>query len=347
MVVTRSLGVVILTAMTAACGSPTDRPASAATVAPASSSTQPGEGLPSWNDGPAKRAILDFVRRVTREGTTDFVPPPARIAVFDNDGTLWAEQPIYVQLAFALDRVKALAPQHPEWKQKQPFKGVLEGDHKAVAATGEHGLLEIVAATHVGNTTDEFAQVVSDWVATAKHPTLGRPYTELVYQPMLEVLSYLRANGFKTFIVSGGGVEFMRPWTERVYGVPPEQVIGSRAKVQYEVKEGRPALRRLAGVDLVDDKAGKPVGIHQVIGRRPIAAFGNSDGDFEMLEWTTSASGPRFGLIVHHTDAAREWAYDRASHIGTLARGLDEAGKRGWTVVDMRQDWRVIYPFQK
>jgi phosphoglycolate phosphatase-like HAD superfamily hydrolase len=303
--------------------------------------------LPSWNDGPSKRAILEFVRRVTLEGTPDFVPPPARIAVFDNDGTLWAEQPIYVQFAFALDRVKALAPQHPEWKQQQPFKGVLEGDRKAVAATGEQGLLEIVAATHAGNTTEEFAKVVDDWLGATKHPTLGRPYTELVYQPMLEVIAYLRANGFKTFIVSGGGVEFMRPWTERVYGVPPEQVIGSRAKVQYDVKDGQPALRRLAAVDLVNDKAGKPVGIHQAIGRRPIAAFGNSDGDFEMLEWTTSAAGPRFGLIVHHTDAAREWAYDRASHVGTLARGLDEAGKRGWTVVDMRQEWKVIYPFQK
>jgi phosphoserine phosphatase len=345
-VVTRSLVVVTLAAMVAACGQATDRPATSATPGGAPSA-QAGDGLPSWNDGPAKRAILDFVRRVTREGTADFVPPPARIAVFDNDGTLWAEQPIYVQLAFALDRVKALAPRHPEWKQKQPFKGVLEGDHKAVAAAGERGLLEIMAVTHAGNTTDEFAKVVSDWLASAKHPTLGRPYTELVYQPMLEVLTYLRANGFKTFIVSGGGVEFMRAWTERLYGVPPEQVVGSRARMQYEVKDGHPALRRLAAVDLVDDKAGKPVGIQQVIGRRPIAAFGNSDGDFEMLEWTTSAAGPRFGLIVHHTDAAREWAYDRASRIGTLARGLDEAGKRGWTVVDMRQDWKVIYPFQK
>ena len=342
----RGLGVVLVAIVTGACGPATDRPATSVSPA-ASSSSLPGDPLPSWNDGQAKRAISDFVRRVTREGTTDFVPPAARIAVFDNDGTLWAEQPIYVQVAFALDRVKALAPQHPEWKQKQPFKGVLEGDRKAIAAAGEHGLLEIMAATHAGNTTDEFASVVTDWIGSASHPTLGRPYTDLVYQPMLEVLTYLRANGFKTFIVSGGGVEFMRPWTERVYGVPPEQVVGSRAKVQYQVKDGRPALRRLAAVDLIDDKAGKPVGIHQAIGRRPIAAFGNSDGDFEMLEWTTSATGPRFGMIVHHTDAAREWAYDRTSHIGMLARGLDEAGKRGWTVVDMRQDWKVIYPFQK
>ena len=333
--------------MATACGPATDRAATSTTPAAVSSSAQPGDALPSWNDGPAKRAILDFVRRVTREGTADFVPPPARIAVFDNDGTLWAEQPIYVQLAFALDRVKALAPQHPEWKQKQPFKGFSRAITRPSRRPANAGCWRSWPSTHAGNTTDEFAKVVSEWLGSAKHPTIGRPYTELVYQPMLEVLTYLRANGFKTFIVSGGGVEFMRPWTERVYGVPPEQVIGSRARVQYEVKDGHPALRRLAAIDLVDDKAGKPVGIHQVIGRRPIAAFGNSDGDFEMLEWTTSAAGPRFGLIVHHTDAAREWAYDRASHIGTLARGLDEAGKRGWTVVDMRQDWKVIYPLQK
>jgi phosphoglycolate phosphatase-like HAD superfamily hydrolase len=338
---------VLSVAVTGACGQPTDRATPSATPAAASSSSLPGDGLPSWNEGQAKRAINDFVRRVTREGSADFVPPAERIAVFDNDGTLWAEQPIYVQFAFALDRVKALAPSHPEWKQKQPFKGALEGDRKALAAAGERGLMEIIAATHAGTTSDEFAKVVSDWLGSAKHPTVGRPYTDLVYQPMLELLNYLRANGFKTFIVSGGGVEFMRPWVERVYGVPPEQVVGSRGKVQYEVKEGRPALRMLPAIDLVDDRAGKPVGIHQVIGRRPIAAFGNSDGDFEMLEWTTSASGPRFGLIVHHTDAAREWAYDRTSHVGTLARGLDEAGKRRWTVVDMRQDWKIIYPFQK
>jgi phosphoserine phosphatase len=283
---------------------------------------------------------------VTREGGPDFVAPAERIATFDNDGTLWSEQPIYFQLAFALDRVKALAPQHPEWKQKQPFKGILEGDTKAALAS-ERGILEMVAATHVGNTTDEFAKVVTDWIASARHPKTQRPYTDMVYQPMLELLAYLRSTGFKTFIVSGGGVEFMRPWTERVYGIPPEQVVGSRAKVKYEVRNGVPVLFRLAEVDHIDDKAGKPAGIHQVIGRRPIAAFGNSDGDFEMLEWTTSAAGPRFGLIVHHTDAEREWAYDRDSHIGALARGLDEAPKRGWVLVDMKQDWKVIYPFQK
>jgi len=254
---------------------------------------------------------------------------------------------MYVQFAFTLDRVKALASQHPEWTQKQPFKGVLDGDMKAVTASGERGLLEMMAATHVGNTTEEFASIVTDWIDKARHPKTGRPYTDMVYQPMLEVMAYLRANGFKTYIVSGGGVEFMRPWTERVYGIPPEQVVGSRVKVRYEVRSGVPVLLRLAEIDLVDDRAGKPVGIHQTIGRRPIAAFGNSDGDFEMLEWTTSGRAPRFALIVHHTDAEREWAYDRASHIGQLARGLDEAPKRGWVVVDMKKDWKTIYPFQK
>jgi phosphoserine phosphatase len=306
-----------------------------------------GDPLPSWNDGATKKAILDFVARVTREGGPDFVPPPDRIATFDNDGTLWAEQPVYTQLAFALDRVKTLAPKHPEWKNKPPFKSVLEGDPKALAAAGERGLLEIVAATHVGNTTEEFAAVVSEWIASARHPKTGRLYTEMVYQPMLELLAHLRARSFKTFIVSGGGVEFMRPWAERVYGIPPEQVVGSRVKVKYEVREGTPVLVRLPEIDHVDDGAGKPVGIHQVIGRRPIAAFGNSDGDFQMLEWATSGSGPRLGVIVHHTDAAREWAYDRESHIGRLARGLDEAPKRGWIVADMKQDWKNIYPSEK
>ena len=316
----------------------------AARVAALSDGQPGGDQLPSWNEGPSKKAIVDFVAGVTKEGGSDFVPVAQRIAVFDNDGTLWAEQPVYFQLAFALDRVKALAPTHPEWKDKQPFKGVLEGDMKAVAATGEHGLLEIIAATHVGNTTEEFEKIVTDWVASAKHPKTGRLYTQMVYQPMLELLAYLRANGFKTYIVSGGGVEFMRPWVERVYGIPPEQVVGSRAKVKYEVRDGVPVLLRLAEVDHIDDKAGKPVGIHQVIGRRPVAAFGNSDGDFEMLEWTTSAPGLRFGLIVHHTDAEREWAYDRTSHIGQLARGLDEAPKREWVVVDMKREWRTIFP---
>jgi phosphoserine phosphatase len=340
---------VLLTLVVAsACGGPAPSPGTAATpVVSATAATRQANPLPSWNEGATKTAIVDFVGRVTREGGPFFVPPAERIATFDNDGTLWVEQPAYVQLAFALDRVRTLAPTHPEWTQKPPFKGVLEGDMNAVAASGEQGLLEILAATHVGNTTEEFAAVVTDWIATAKHPTLERPYTDLVYQPMLELLAYLRANGFKTFIVSGGGVEFIRPWAERVYGVPPEQIVGSRAEVRYEVRDGRPVLLRLPAIDLVDDKAGKPVGIHQIIGRRPIAAFGNSDGDFEMLEWTTSAPGPRLGVIVHHTDAEREWAYDRTSHIGRLARAMDEAIKRGWILADMKQDWKVIYPFQK
>jgi phosphoglycolate phosphatase-like HAD superfamily hydrolase len=303
--------------------------------------------LASWNEGQSKSAIVDFVERVVKEGSSDFVPVSERIATFDNDGTLWSEQPVYFQAAFAFDRVKALAPQRPEWKTQQPFKGVLEGDVKAVAASGEGGLAEILAATHAGNTTGEFEGIVRNWIESARHPKTNRLYTEMVYQPMLELLDYLRANGFKTFIVSGGGVEFMRPWVERVYGIPPEQVIGSRIRVKYEAESGIPVLLRLAEVDHVDDKAGKPVGIHQVIGRRPIAAFGNSDGDFEMLDWTTSAPGPRLGLIVHHTDAEREWEYDRTSHVGQLIRGLDEAGKRGWIVVDMKRDWKVIYPFDK
>jgi hypothetical protein len=300
--------------------------------------------LPSWNDVASKKGIVDFVTRVTTKGGSDFVPAPERIATFDNDGTLWSEQPLYFQLAFALDRVKALAPTHPEWKSRQPFKGILDGDMKAVAAAGEKGLLEVVAATHAGNTTEEFEKIVTGWIASARHPKTNKLYSEMVYKPMLELVSYLRANGFKTFIVSGGGVEFMRPWTERVYGIPPEQVVGSRAKVKYELRDGRPVLLRLPAVDHVDDKAGKPVGIHQMIGRRPIAAFGNSDGDFEMLEWITSAAGPRLGVIVHHTDGEREWAYDRESHIGQLARALDEAPKRGWIVVDMKSDWNAIYP---
>jgi phosphoglycolate phosphatase-like HAD superfamily hydrolase len=333
---------ILLLASIAACQAPSaaDR-TSAQSVSPAA------DPLTSWNDTASKKAIVAFVERVTKGGSNDLVPVPERIAVFDNDGTLWSEQPIYFQLAFALDRVKTLAPSHPEWIEKQPFKGVLEGDMKAVAASGERGMLDLVAATHVGNTTEEFEGVVKDWIGSAKHPKTGRLYTEMVYQPMLEVLAYLRANGFKTYIVSGGGVEFMRPWVERVYGIPPEQVVGSRAKMKYEVRNGKPVLVRLPEVDLIDDKAGKPVGIQQVIGRRPIFAFGNSDGDFEMLEWTTSAAGPRFGAIVHHTDAEREWAYDRTSQVGQLVRGLDEAPSRHWTVIDMKQDWKVIHPFEK
>ena len=303
--------------------------------------------LPSWNDGASKEAIVRFVTEISRKGSPDYVPPAERIAVFDNDGTLWSEQPMYFQLAFVLDRVKALAPQHPEWKEEQPFKAALEGDLKTVLAGGEHALLELIMATHAGMTTEEFEQIVQDWITTAKHPKTDRPYTEMVYQPMLELLSYLRANGFKTYIVSGGGIEFMRPWAERVYGIPPEQVVGSSIKVKFEMRESGPVLVRLSEIDFIDDKAGKPVGIHKFIGRRPILAFGNSDGDLQMLQWTTAGDGKRLGLIVHHTDAEREWAYDRNSHIGRLDKALDEAGLKGWIVVDMKRDWKVIYPFEK
>jgi len=303
--------------------------------------------LPTWNDTAAKTAIIKFVNRVTTEGSADFVPPADRIAVFDNDGTLWSEQPMYFQLAFALDRVKALASRHPEWKNQQPFKAALEGDMKALAETGEHGLLELVIATHAGNTSEEFAQIVRDWVSTARHPKLDRPYTELVFQPMLELLAYLRANGFKTYIVSGGGIEFLRVVAEELYGVPPEQVFGSSVKTKYEVRDGKPAIVRLPEIDFIDDKAGKPVGIHKFIGKRPIMAVGNSDGDFQMLEWTTSAPGARLGLIVHHDDAEREFAYDRKSAFGKLDRGLDEGPKRGWTIISMKNDWRAVYPVVK
>ncbi len=300
--------------------------------------------LASWNDGTAKSSITAFVAKVTKQGSPDFVPPAERIAVFDNDGTLWAEQPMYFQAIFVFDRIKQLAPQHPEWKTQEPFASVLKGDVKTALAGGEKALLEMAMATHAGMTSGEFEKIVSDWVASARHPKTDRPYTGMVYQPMLELLAYLRANGFKTFIVSGGGIEFMRPWTERVYGVPPEQVIGSSIKTKFEMRDGKPVLVRLPEINFIDDKAGKPVGIQQHIGRRPIAAFGNSDGDLEMLQWTTSGPGPRFGLIVHHTDAAREWAYDRKSHVGRLDKALDEATTRGWTVVDMKKDWKTVYP---
>jgi haloacid dehalogenase-like hydrolase len=303
--------------------------------------------LPSWNDGPAKKSIVDFIQKVTKEGGPDFVPAAERIATFDNDGTLWCEMPLPVQLFFALDRVRQLAPKHPEWKEKQPFKAVLDEDMKAVFAAGERGLLEMMMATHAGMTTEEFEVIVKDWIATAKHPKFKRLYTDLVYQPMLEVLAYLRANGFKTYVVSGGGIEFMRPWMEKAYGVPPEQVIGSSIKTKYEMRDGKPVLMRLPEIDFIDDKTGKPIGINKFIGRRPVMAFGNSDGDFEMLQWTTAGTGPRFGLFVHHTDAEREYAYDRKSPLAKLDRGLDEAPKAGWTVVDMKKDWKVVFPFEK
>lgn len=303
--------------------------------------------LPSWNNGTTKSAIVQFVKSVTKKGGPDFVPPAERIATFDNDGTLWCEQPMYVQLAFALDRVKALAPEHPEWKTIEPFKSVLANDMKGVMASGDHGLVEMIMATHTGMTVEEFNQISKYWLALSKHPKFKRPYTELVYQPMLELLGYLRTNGFKTYIVSGGGVEFMRPWTEKVYGIPPEQVIGSNVKNKYELLNGKPVLMRLPEINFVDDNEGKPVGIQQFIGRRPIAAFGNSDGDLQMLQWTAATNAPHFVLLVHHTDAEREYAYDRNADFGRLDTALDEAMKKGWTVVDMKKDWKRVFPFEK
>lgn len=302
------------------------------------------EPLPSWNEGPSKQAIIAFVERVTTEGSADFVVVAERVAVFDNDGTLWCEQPLYVQAAFALDRVRKLAPEHPEWKRQEPFRSVLASDAQAVFAGGDQAVAELVMATHAGMTPDAFDAIVKDWLAAARHPKFNRPYTECVYQPMLELLAYLRSNGFKTFIISGGGIEFMRPWVEQAYGIPPEQVVGSSIKLKYQLDRDRPVLLRLPEVNFVDDGPGKPVGIQEYVGRRPLAAFGNSDGDYEMLRWTTAGSGVRFGLIVHHTDAEREYAYDRDSRVGKLSRALDEAADRGWTVVDLRRDWNTVFP---
>ena len=317
------------------------------TIASVAYARAQSDPLPSWNEGANKRAIVEFVARVTREGGPDFVPVPQRIATFDNDGTLWSEQPIYFQFAFALDRVKALAQNHPDWKTRQPFKAVLDGDTKALLASGEKGLAEIVMATHTGMTTDEFTRTVVDWLVTAKHPTRKRFYTELVYQPMLELLAYLRQNGFKTFIVSGGTVEFMRAFAEKVYGIPPEQVVGTSFVTRFQVNaSGVPVLTREPKIDFVDDGPGKPVGIQKFIGRRPILAFGNSDGDQQMLQWTAAGEGARFMGIVHHTDATREWAYDRQSHIGRLDKALDEAKARSWTIVDMKADWKKIFAFE-
>jgi phosphoglycolate phosphatase-like HAD superfamily hydrolase len=300
--------------------------------------------LPSWNDGPTKQAIVTFVEKVTTEDAPDFVPVPERIATFDNDGTLWSEKPMYFQLFFALDRVQTLAPQHPEWKDKEPFASLLKGDVKTALAGGEKAILEIVMTTHAGMTTAEFEKIVQDWIATAKHPKTGKRYTAMVFQPMLELLAYLRANGFKTYIVSGGGIEFMRPWTEAVYGIPPEQVVGSSIQTKFEMRPDGPVLMRLPKMNFIDDKEGKPVGINSHIGRRPIAAFGNSDGDLQMLQWTMAGKGRRFALLVHHTDADREWAYDKNSSVGRLDKALTEAEAQGWTVVDMQKDWKVIYP---
>ncbi len=302
--------------------------------------------LPSWNEGTAKQSIISFVEAVTTDASPDFILPADRIATFDNDGTLWSEQPYYFQLQFALDRVKAMANDHPEWKTNPLIQAVLADDLNTVLSFGEQGLVELVMTTHAGMTTDEFSQIVKDWITTAKHPKTGKLYKEMVFQPMLGALEYLRANGFKTYIVSGGGIDFMRPWTEEVYGIPSEQVIGSSGKVKFEMKDGNPVLIKLPEINFIDDKEGKPIGIHQYIGKRPIAAFGNSDGDLQMLQYTTAGSGKRFALYVHHTDSIREWAYDRESHIGRFDKGLDEAIVKGWTIVNMKNDWKVIYPFE-
>jgi phosphoserine phosphatase len=307
---------------------------------------QQSDPLPSWNEGKSKQSIIDFVNEVTNETSPNYVKPEDRIATFDNDGCLWSEKPFYFQLQFALDRVKALAPEHPEWKDNPLFQAVLKDDIKKVLSFGEHGLIELVMATHAGMTTEEFEQIVEEWIITAKHPRTNKLYKEMVFQPMLELLDYLRANNFKTFIVSGGGIEFLRVWAEEVYGIPPEQVIGSSIKTKFEFKDGKPVIVRLPELDFIDDKEGKPIAINKFIGKRPIAAFGNSDGDLQMLQWTAAGDGARFMMYVHHTDAEREWAYDRESHIGRLNKGLDEANEKGWTIVDMKNDWKVIYPFE-
>lgn len=310
----------------------------------AASAADNADPLPSWNDGPTKQAIESFVQKVTDKGGPDYVAPADRIAVFDNDGTLWVEQPAYVQLIFGLDRVKELAPEHPEWKDRQPFKAAIEGDMKTLAASGEKGIAELIMASHAGMTPSEFQKIVGDWLAVTKDKRFQRKYTELVYQPMLELLAYLRDNDFTTYIVSGGGIEFVRNFSEPVYGIPPAQVVGSSIKTKYEVVDGVPTVMRLPETNFVDDKTGKPIGITQHIGQRPLAAFGNSDGDFQMLEWTTAGEGPRFGLIVHHTDAEREYAYDRDSHVGRLDKALNAAVENGWIVVDMKDDWKQIFP---
>jgi phosphoserine phosphatase len=301
--------------------------------------------LPSWNNGQVKESIIKFVADVTTQGSPDFVPVAERIAVFDNDGTLWSEKPFYNQFAFIVDRVKEMAPQHPEWRKQQPFKAILEGDKETLAASGMEGLLQLTMATHAGITTAEFTEIVKDWIGKAQHPRFNRLYTQMVYQPMLELLTYLRSNGFKTYIVSGGGIDFMRPWTEKVYGIPPEQVIGSSIKTKFEIREGKPVLVRQAEIDFIDDKEGKPVGINKFIGRRPILAFGNSDGDLEMLQWTEAGDGLTMMAIIHHTDGEREWEYDRNSLVGKLDKALDIARSQGWLIVDMKKDWRQVFSF--
>jgi phosphoserine phosphatase len=338
------LGLGILLAFFISCTSNTER--NYETKKQLGENVEKSDPLSSWNEGATKTAIISYVEDVTNSTSENFIAISDRIATFDNDGNLWSEQPLYFQFLFAIDRVNATAGNHPEWKNKQPFKAALENDLNKLLKQGKHGLLKIVMATHAGNTTEEFEEIVEDWLSSAKHPTLNRPYTELVYQPMLELINYLQKNDFKTFIVSGGGIEFMRPWVEKAYGIPRDQVIGSTIKTEYDYNNGNPVIRRLAEIDFIDDKEGKPEGIHKYIGRKPVFASGNSDGDLQMLRWTASNKLKSFKLYVHHTDSIREWAYDRNSHIGRLDKGLDEANEKGWTVIDMEKDWRVIYPFE-
>jgi phosphoserine phosphatase len=300
--------------------------------------------LPSWNDGSVKQSILAFVGAAANPSSAQFIAEDDRIAVFDNDGTLWSEKPTYFQLLFILDRVRALAPQHPEWSAQQPFKAVLENDMTALGEAGEHGLIELAGAAQSGMTTEKFESLVEDWIVSARHPASGRRYTDMVFQPMLELINLLKSRGFDVYIVSGGGIEFMRPWAEAVYGVPPEHVIGSMPELRYERQQGRPVMVRGSGIHFINDKAEKPIGIRRFIGRRPVMAVGNSDGDYEMLEWTTAGDGPRMGLILHHTDGQREWAYDRESSEGRLDRALDDAPAKGWILIDMARDWRVVFP---
>lgn len=300
--------------------------------------------LPSWNEGKTKQAIMNFVIEVTNKESENFIPVSERIASFDNDGNLWSEQPAYFQLLFAMDRIKALAPDHPEWKTQQPFKAVLDNDMNELGKHGMHGILELVMASHAGMTTAEFETTVKEWLAAAKHPRFDKPFTDLVYQPMLELLQFLRDHDFKTFIVSGGGIEFMRPWVEEVYGIPSDQVVGSSIKTEFDYNNGNPVIKRLPEMDFIDDGSGKPIGIHKFIGKKPVFASGNSDGDLQMMQWTASNKYKSFMLYLHHTDADREWAYDRESHVGRLDKGLDEANEKGWTVVDMKTDWKTVYP---
>ena len=336
--------IIVLSAFTQSCNTP---PPATDTSSRQEVSAVTKDSFFFWNEGVIKKSIVDFVIKTTTAGAIDFIPVADRIACFDNDGTLWSEQPMYFQMAFVMDRVKALAPQHPEWKDTQPFKAAIEGDVQTALSGGEKSMVDMLIATHAGTTTEEFNKIVKDWIATSRHPKTNQPYTEMVYKPMLELLAYLRSNGYKTYIVSGGGIDFMRPWTESVYGIPPEQVIGSSLKLKYEMRDDGPVVYRLPEVNFINDKAGKPVGIEQHIGRRPVFTAGNSDGDYEMLQWTSTATGyPRFGMLVHHTDEVREWAYDRTSHIGKLDKGLNDAPKYNWLIVDMKQDWKKVYGFE-